>query len=202
MNDATNAAILPLLCDFLMEDDICLTEPVSCGVAVAGMDSALTLPAVTRRNEKPRCQGYLADVVPRYNLDDFRSVFRLGRVMCETLIVLIGLQLASYTESHHGGRAGMSVETTVLVALYYLGSQETIRKVADKFAISESSVLKARDRFVDVLLTLQSSIIKWPQVSICFVCHNKRRHARTYAHAGAHRHAQAHADTRRHTQAH
>ena len=156
MNDATNAAILPLLCDILMEDDICLTEPVSCGVAVAGMDSALILPAVTRRKEKPRCQGYLADVVPQYNLDDFRSVFRLGRVMCETLIVLLGLQLASYTEPPRRQSGDVSGDDRP-GALYYLGSQETIRKVADKFAISKSSVLKARERFVDVLLTLQST---------------------------------------------
>ena len=54
----------------------------------------------------------------------------------------------------------------VLVSLYYMGCQETVRKIAEKFEISEFSVVKARKTFNAALLSRKEDLIKWPQVRV------------------------------------
>jgi len=45
-----------------------------------------------------------------------------------------------------------------------LGCQETVRKIADKFDISEYSVISVRDRFLKAVIMLKDDIIKRPKV--------------------------------------
>ena len=64
---------------------------------------------------------------------------------------------------HHGGREPLTVEKQLLMTLWYLGSQDTIHRVADRFGVSESTVLKMRNKIVDATLEhLMPKLIKWP----------------------------------------
>jgi len=124
--------------DFLFDDDQSL--PLM-NILVAGR---------TKRDKKPRIEGYVENVLPHYNIDDFRSVFRISRSLFEELVCMIGDKVVT-KHPRGGGREPMSVEKTILVGLYYMGCQETIRRIADKFNISEYKVLDCRNNFLCAL---------------------------------------------------
>lgn len=47
--------------------------------------------------------------------------------------------------------------------LWYLGSHDTVHRIADKFGVSESTFLKMWDKIVDgTLQHLMQKLIKWP----------------------------------------
>ena len=63
----------------------------------------------------------------------------------------------------HGGREPLTVEKQLQMTLWYLGSQDTIHRVADRFGGSASTVLKMRNKIVDATLEhLMPKLIKWP----------------------------------------
>ena len=117
----------------------------------------------SKRNKKPRIEGYTEYVIPAYNIDDFRSVFRVSRVLFKELVCMIGDKIVTLHPCCEG-KQPVSPDKTILVGLYYLGCQETIRKIADRFNISEYSVLKCRNNFLDKLCEMKQDIIRWPKV--------------------------------------
>jgi hypothetical protein len=55
------------------------------------------------------------------------------------------------------------VEKQVLIALWYVGSLDTIRKIADRFGVSESTVIMCRERVTAAILNnLKEKNISWP----------------------------------------
>lgn len=68
-----------------------------------------------------------------------------------------------HVDLHHGGRKPLTVEKQLLMTLWYLGSQDTVHRIADRFGVSESTVLKSRNKIVDGTLEhLMQKFIKWP----------------------------------------
>lgn len=155
--------VLPIVIDILLDDDDedeeVLFPPQRKKIDIKHFGLCLS----SLRREKPRCIGYVEEVIPRYTLDDFRAIFRVGRGMFEELMTLCGTQLCA-NHPTGGGKAPISVEKTTLVSLYYIGSQETVRKIAEKFELAECSVLSARERFCQALLAKKEDLIKWPKV--------------------------------------
>ncbi|KAJ8307456.1 hypothetical protein KUTeg_015540 [Tegillarca granosa] len=115
------------------------------------------------RNPRVRIIGYVEDVIPRYSNEEFRRVFRLSRQtfinLCEYL-----KQCQELSVNGTGGREPIVVEKQLYVLLWYLGGTDTIHRIADRFGISESSVILSRDRTVDAILNnLKAKFISWPK---------------------------------------
>lgn len=71
-----------------------------------------------------------------------------------------------HVDLHHGGRKPLTVEKQLLITLWYLGSQDTVHRIADRFGVSESTVLKSRNKIVDGTLEhLLQKLIKWPDLN-------------------------------------
>lgn len=67
-----------------------------------------------------------------------------------------------HVDLHYGGRKPLTVEKQLLMTLWYLGSQDTVHRIAVRFGVSES-VLKNRNKIVDGTLEhLLQKLIKWP----------------------------------------
>ncbi|XP_060083120.1 putative nuclease HARBI1 [Ylistrum balloti] len=119
--------------------------------------------ALLSREDRRRIIGYVNKVVPDYREEEFRRMFRVGR---QTFDILCGY----FTNSPHfpqkegfGGREPVAIKTQLLVTLWYLGGQETIIKIADRFGMSESTVIMCRKKVVNFILEhLMSKFITWP----------------------------------------
>lgn len=114
------------------------------------------------RQNRIKIEGYVESVVPQYFLDDFKRFFRLSRTTFETICEHIsGYQelLPSWT----GGREFIPVEKQLLIVLWYISSQETLNRIADRFNVAEVSVVRCRDRVFHVFLNyLKTKFITWP----------------------------------------
>lgn len=64
----------------------------------------------------------------------------------------------------NGEREPISVQKQFLIALWYFGGNDTINKIADRFGISELSVVSSRNRIIDAILkNLIKKFITWPE---------------------------------------
>jgi hypothetical protein len=69
-------------------------------------------------------------------------------------------------ECYHAGRPNISLEKKLLITLWYLGNQESIRGIADRFNVTNSSVNKAtRELCSYIVQNLMGKFIQWPTVS-------------------------------------
>lgn len=74
-------------------------------------------------------EGYAETVVPNYNLSEFRSHFRISADTFEQLVVELGNCPELPTGKQHGGREPISVEKHLLITLWFLGNQDSIRSI-------------------------------------------------------------------------
>lgn len=120
----------------------------------------------TARQEKIKISGYVDEVVPQYLLDDFKRFFRVTRTTFETIcenIQMYQVLLPSWT----GGREHIPIFKQLLIVLWYVASQETLNRIADRFDIAEVSVVRCRNRVFHVFLTyLKTKFITWPQEGV------------------------------------
>ncbi|XP_049271369.1 uncharacterized protein LOC119391819 [Rhipicephalus sanguineus] len=119
-------------------------------------DAIFLLP--TRR---PKVIGFVEEVVRRYSDDEFRRHFRLSRRVAEQLIARFA---ASHTfpSSSHGDAAAKSVETHVLTFISYAANKTSIRDVASRFDLSESSIYRVLLRVADFLLAMGPYVVSFP----------------------------------------
>ena len=96
---------------------------------------------IQQREDANRCSSYIELVVPNYNFNEFRQHFRLTRATFETILCYMnGLEVNIII--YHAGRPKIK-EKKLLITLWYLGNQESIRGIADRFTVTNSSVYKA-----------------------------------------------------------
>ncbi|KAH7979011.1 hypothetical protein HPB49_007772 [Dermacentor silvarum] len=109
------------------------------------------------RNRIPR---YCEDVVGRYFGFEFKRMFRLSR---ETFSDLVARYESSpFFPDSPGGRTRITAEKTCLVVLSYIGSQSSMYCLADRFDLSESSVLVCIERLFNFLNSISGEVIAWP----------------------------------------
>ena len=94
----TVTQLIPIVFDFLFADDDALLTSGTDKVDIKQQGLCLS----SMRRDRPRCIGYVEEVIPRYTLDDFRAIFRVGRGMFAELITLCGIQLSA--NHPHWGR--------------------------------------------------------------------------------------------------
>ena len=115
------------------------------------------------RRKAVRVQGYAEDVVPSYTISDFRSHFRLSTGTFEALALELGNYPEIPTGPPHGGRLPISVSKHLLITLWFLGNQESIRSIADRFNVTKSSVFLCCKRVCDAIKNnVASRVIMWP----------------------------------------
>jgi len=91
------------------------------------------------------------EVVPQYLLDDFKRFFRVSRTTFETICANIQEYQALFP-SWTGGRDPIPIFKQLLIVLWYVSSQETLNRIADRFNVAEASVVRCRDRLFQVFL--------------------------------------------------
>lgn len=115
------------------------------------------------REKKVRVEGYVDEVVPRYSLDDFRMFFRMSRPTFELIARQVGTFLQEYQVVRSSGRSPITVETHLMIFLWYVGSLEPLCRIADRFNVTQFSVLNIRKRMCKVFLKhLKLKYIVWP----------------------------------------
>ena len=82
-------------------------------------------------------RGYAEDVLPSCTISDFRSHFRLSTGTFEALTLEPGNYPEIPTGPPHGGRLPISVCKHLLITLWFLGNQESIRSIADRFNVTQ-----------------------------------------------------------------
>lgn len=112
-------------------------------------------------SEKSRIKGYVEEVVPNYTATDFRTMFRMTPDTFQTLLHHIE-NVPELQPAGPGRREPISIEKQLLLTLWYVGGVDTIRKIADRFGISESTVIVCRDRIFAAILKLRHKLINWP----------------------------------------
>jgi len=106
--------------------------------------------------------NYVEHVVPQYEDEYFRRFFRMSR---QTLQALCGylLYCKELTVKGTGGREPITIEKQLLITLWYIGSLDPIVRIADRFGVSESSVIMSRNRVITALLNnVKHRVTHWP----------------------------------------
>ena len=82
------------------------------------------------------------------NLDDFQRLFRVSRGTFEVILRNIGPLLPR--RHPKSGRPQIQIERDLLMTLWYLGNQETIRSISDMFNVQESTFITHNRRMLDI----------------------------------------------------
>ncbi|XP_021355874.1 protein ANTAGONIST OF LIKE HETEROCHROMATIN PROTEIN 1-like [Mizuhopecten yessoensis] len=141
--------------DLLNDDNLYALLPL-----VFGAFPVSYVAAMRARCDKMKVFGYYEEVVPLYQIDNFKTFFRVERHTFEFLCQQIGEKLQY---NNHGGRISISPEKQLCITLWYMGSQSNIHDIADRFGVTDFSVLRCRDRVCKVFLSRKSQIIRRPR---------------------------------------
>ncbi|KAB0802301.1 hypothetical protein PPYR_04487 [Photinus pyralis] len=95
------------------------------------------------------------------NRQEFQKYFRLRRNTAELLIQKF--KQCKHQRNDHGGRAPISAEIHIYSFLWFAGNKCTMKDVAQRFNITESSFHRAKNRVMDFLMELGPTIIKFPR---------------------------------------
>ena len=115
------------------------------------------------RERAVRIQGYAQEVVPNYSLSTFREHFRLTPETFEELVCELGNCPEIPLGHSLGGRPPILIDKQLLIFLWFLGTQEYVRSISDRFNVKKSSVHVSCQRVCDAIKNnLAEHLIKWP----------------------------------------
>ncbi|XP_033730552.1 putative nuclease HARBI1 [Pecten maximus] len=157
-NMATNTVTSVLSALEMGEDDDNFKGDDLVGVAIAAYCACCVV-----REPRSRILNYADTVIPEYNETEFRRMFRLSRETFQKMSSYLK-DCPELVVGGTGGREPIAVEKQLYVTLWYLGGSDSIIKIADRFGISESSVVLCRRRIIDAILkNLKHKFISWPK---------------------------------------
>ncbi|CAD6915720.1 unnamed protein product [Tilletia laevis] len=110
------------------------------------------------RNAYTRCEENLA-----WNDDDFRRAFRVTHAQFEQLLVL--LEEDEVFRNKRRGRKQFPPQHQLLLVLWrlaYSGTGATAFLIAERFGVSEGSVITFTDRVLSALIGVESRFVWWP----------------------------------------
>lgn len=114
------------------------------------------------RRKLVRNKNYFEDLIPKYQLDEFKSHFRLERSTSEALLRVV-VPTGYIPVDNMSGRPVIDPAKQVLVALWMLATPECHRSVADRFDITLSSAHRCLHRVCEALIHMRRIFIRWPQ---------------------------------------
>ena len=130
------------------------------------------------RREISRIRGYFEVTVPVYELDVFRSHFRMTRTTFELLAQMI-IPSEHIPNGNAFGRPVVEPDKQIAIALWMMANQETHRQISDRFDVSLSSVSRCFRRVCRALVDLLPDLVRWPNgrylyfLFIFFITQNK-----------------------------
>uniref|UniRef100_A0A8D8W1P2 Nuclease HARBI1 n=3 Tax=Cacopsylla melanoneura TaxID=428564 RepID=A0A8D8W1P2_9HEMI len=68
-----------------------------------------------------------------------------------------------------GPRGVVSVEKKTLIALTYMATQMSVRKIGDQFNVADSTALNSIEKFLAAVLMIKDHYIKWPSEEECVI---------------------------------
>ncbi|XP_054923974.1 uncharacterized protein [Dermacentor andersoni] len=112
------------------------------------------------RVDRHRINGYFEKVTTEYLDFEFKMLFRLSRETFNSLCTWF--RLSPFYPKSVSGRPQITAEKTCLITLSYLGAQTSMYSVADRFDVSESSVVLCMQRVLNFLQAISAEVICWP----------------------------------------
>lgn len=114
------------------------------------------------RDDRVKVCGYV-NVVDHYLPDQFKSFFRLSRETFQFVLRCL-IDCPELARSEKGaGRPEIPLEKDLLMTLWYIGSQENIKSIADRFDVQESTFVAHNRRLLDVFSDkLCRKFVVWP----------------------------------------
>ncbi|CAG2227928.1 unnamed protein product [Mytilus edulis] len=110
-------------------------------------------------NEKVVAHAILDDILDDDSTDDE------GETEMSLLLYLVDYlkDVPELNTEGPGGIEAIPVDKKIMITLWYLGSLETINKIADRFGIGEASVIDCRNSVIlSILKYLKHKFIRWP----------------------------------------
>ena len=148
MDDSSTRDLVLGCCLVIAEtlDDMCVESLFLSNVSSFTEPLLRTLLVLRMRQPTVRVQGYAEQVVPLYPLDDFRRHFRVQRSTFDNLIRFLSPNGLERLDRR--GRPSLSCEKQLLITLWMLAAQETIRSVSDRFGVCEATVYRTVRRTI------------------------------------------------------
>lgn len=108
----------------------------------------------------------LKKFVPLYTLDAFQRLFRMKRTTFEVIFVQLGT--IDYFKTTTSGRKAIPLDKQLLIFLWHVGGLEPFCRIADRFNVSEFTILHIHKRICDAIKQyFVSKYILWPKKSRC-----------------------------------
>ena len=121
------------------------------------------------RGKRHRQRTYFADVIASFRLDEFKTIFRIGRTSVEYILEHIGvvcaeINIQGITEREgSGGEQQKPLQERLLAMLWYMASQDKYSSIANRFNFSKSTACVAIRRLLTFLADhLLDKLIVWP----------------------------------------
>jgi hypothetical protein len=89
------------------------------------------------KRKVPKLVGYAENVVPRYLEEDFHAHFRLSNAVYKLIVERLDPHLS---REHGGGIEQMSPNKQILIFLWYMANQDSMKEVSQQFGIGTSTV--------------------------------------------------------------
>lgn len=149
---------------FLLLDEVCDDTMEHFLISDSNSDDGvLALVAHKQRKRRVRVENYAEIIVPQYSLDTFRCHFRMSRRALEFLEGLLAVLPGLPHEPKQGGRPPIPLRKQILLTLWVLGNQESLRSVADRFDVTRSSAYRVYRRICKAIAVhLSQRFIQFP----------------------------------------
>ena len=118
-----------------------------------------------RREHVPRIANFAEFVIPQYSAGDFKAHLRISTETHEKVVELISEDLAA---EYNGGHLPIAPDKAILLFVWYLSNQDSMREISHLFGISMSTV---HGYIHKVARTLVSKMKKVSQI-ICLAYSN------------------------------
>ncbi|XP_062571768.1 uncharacterized protein LOC134233782 [Saccostrea cucullata] len=114
------------------------------------------------RDDISKIDGYVERIIPGYLPEQFKRHFRLSRETFECILNHLANFPTLQRRQLTGGRLQTTLEKDLMMLLWYLGTQETVRSISDRFDVQESTLILHNRRLIDVFSDLCKKFVKWP----------------------------------------
>lgn len=106
------------------------------------------------RDDIRKIDEYVERVIPGYLPEQFKRHFRVSRETFECILVHMANLPTVQRRRQTGGRLQTTLEKDLMMLLWYLGTQETVRSISDRFDAQESTFILHNRRLIDVFSDL------------------------------------------------
>ncbi|XP_062596179.1 putative nuclease HARBI1 [Saccostrea cucullata] len=151
---ATSDSIAACFCvlDIFLEDNV---EELYC---IDKMNDYIIHLLMMPRKHIPRIQDFVEETVTMHSTDDFRTHFRLNRTTVEIILNIIAPRL---TAVHDGGKKEITPKKQLLLFIWYLANQESMRETGNLFGVSLLTVHKIVIKVTSALKEGFLNVIQW-----------------------------------------